>query len=122
RDDAPLEIAALVGCAVSTGVGAVWNTAQVRPGERVAVLGCGGVGLSVVLGARLAGASPIVAVDISDDKLEHASELGATETVAWAGSAEATADAIRAVSNGGGDYPFEEPGRPGGGRGPFLLP
>lgn len=110
-DDAPLEVAALVGCAVSTGVGAVWNTAQVRPGERVAVLGCGGVGLSAVLGARLVGASPIVAVDVSTEKLEHAKTLGATETVAWAGSAEATAEAIRAASDGGVDYAFEATGR-----------
>ncbi len=111
-DDAPLEIAALVGCAVSTGVGAVWNTAQVRPGERVAVLGCGGVGLSAVLGARLVGASPIIAVDVSAEKLEHAAALGATETVSWAGTAEATAEAIRAASNGGVDYAFEATGRP----------
>ena len=110
--DAPLEIAALVGCAISTGVGAVWNTAEVRPRDRVAVIGCGGVGLSAVLGARLIGASRIIAVDLSREKLDLATDLGATQTVAWAGSAEATADAIRAASDGGVDYAFEATGRP----------
>ena len=72
--DLPLELAALFGCAVLTGVGAVVNTAKVEPGQSVAVVGLGGVGLSVVLGARLAGARQIVAVDLSDDKLAFASE------------------------------------------------
>ena len=64
RDDAPLEVIALVGCAVATGVGAVTNTAAVEPGAQVAVIGCGGVGLSVIQGARLAGAGRIVAMDL----------------------------------------------------------
>src|SRR5207245_2698272 len=76
---------ALVGCAVSTGVGAVWNTGGVRPGERVAVIGCGGVGLSAVLGALAIGASPVIAVDLSEQKLELARSVGATDTVRWAG-------------------------------------
>jgi Zn-dependent alcohol dehydrogenase len=108
----PFEIAALVGCAVSTGIGAVWNTAGVRPGERVAVIGCGGVGLSAILGAVAAGAGAVVAVDLADDKLEVAAELGATAAVRWAGDAEATADAVRAASGGGVDYAIEATGRP----------
>jgi S-(hydroxymethyl)glutathione dehydrogenase / alcohol dehydrogenase len=77
----PLEQVALLGCAVMTGVGAVLNTAKVRPGDSVLVIGCGGVGLSAIQGARIAGASPIVAVDVVEPKLEIAKELGATETV-----------------------------------------
>jgi alcohol dehydrogenase len=111
-EEVPFEVAALVGCAVSTGVGAVWNTAGVRPGERVAVLGCGGVGLSAVLGALAAGASPVVAVDVSEQKLAAAAGLGATATVAWAGGAEATAAAIREAAGGGVDYAIEATGRP----------
>ena len=111
-DDAPFEIAALVGCAVSTGVGAVWHTASVRAGERVAVIGCGGVGLSALLGARSVGAGPIVAVDVSIEKLEKARELGAHHTVLWAGTPEATAEAVREASGGGVDYAIEATGRP----------
>jgi S-(hydroxymethyl)glutathione dehydrogenase/alcohol dehydrogenase len=77
----PLEQVALLGCAVMTGVGAVLNTAKVRPGDSVLVIGCGGVGLSAVQGARIAGASTIVAVDIVESKLEFAKDLGATDTV-----------------------------------------
>ena len=109
---APLDIAAIVGCAVSTGIGAVWNTAGVRPGERVAVVGCGGVGLSAVLGALSVGASPVVAVDLSEDKLALAAQLGATATVRWAGSPEETAAAVREAAGGGVDYAFEATGRP----------
>jgi S-(hydroxymethyl)glutathione dehydrogenase/alcohol dehydrogenase len=81
RADAPLDVIALVGCAVATGVGAVRNTAQVPAGATVAVIGCGGVGLSCVQGARMAGASRIVAVDLVADKLELARRLGATDAV-----------------------------------------
>lgn len=77
----PLEQVALLGCAVMTGVGAVLNTANVRPGDSVLVIGCGGVGLSAIQGARIAGASPIVAVDVVETKLRLAEELGATDTV-----------------------------------------
>ncbi|MGH6903985.1 MAG: alcohol dehydrogenase catalytic domain-containing protein, partial [Geminicoccaceae bacterium] len=76
----PLEEAALFGCAVLTGVGAVVNTARVMPGQSVAVVGLGGVGLNAVLGARLAGARRIVALDLVDDKLALAREIGATDT------------------------------------------
>jgi Zn-dependent alcohol dehydrogenase len=108
----PFDVAALVGCAVSTGIGAVWNTAGVRPGDRVAVIGCGGVGLSAVLGALAIGATPVVAVDLSEEKLALATELGATAGVRWAGSPEATAEAIRDASRGGVDYAIEATGRP----------
>ncbi len=110
--DVPFDVAGLVGCAVTTGVGAVWRTAQVRPGDRVAVLGCGGVGLSAVLGAIAAGAGTVVAVDVNPGKLDVARELGADEGVPWAGSAEATAAAVAAASGGGVDYAFEATGRP----------
>jgi S-(hydroxymethyl)glutathione dehydrogenase/alcohol dehydrogenase len=74
----PLDVAALLGCAVVTGVGAVRNTASVRPGESVVVIGLGGVGLSAIIGARLAGAGPIIAVDVAPDKEELARNAGAT--------------------------------------------
>jgi len=80
-DDVPLEHAALVGCAVMTGVGAVLNTARVREGQSVLVVGLGGVGLSVVQGARLAGAAQVIAVDRSPDKLELAASTGATDVL-----------------------------------------
>jgi Zn-dependent alcohol dehydrogenase len=111
-DDVPFEIAALVGCAVTTGVGAVWRTAGVRPGDRVAVIGCGGVGLSAVLAAAAAGAETIVAVDLSAEKAEEAKELGATDAVAWQGSPDATAEAVRGLARGGVDYAVEATGRP----------
>ncbi len=110
--DVPFDIAGLVGCAITTGVGAVWNTAKVRPGDRVAIVGCGGVGLSALLGAVAAGASEIVAVDVSEPKLAVAQALGATQGVLWAGSSEETAEAVRAVSGGGVDYAIEATGRP----------
>jgi len=79
--DVPLDLAALIGCSVLTGVGAVLHTARVRPGSSVAVIGCGGVGLNCIQGARLAGAARIVAIDKEDHKLETARRLGATDTV-----------------------------------------
>lgn len=111
-EDVPFDVAALVGCAVSTGTGAVWRTAGVREGDRVAVVGCGGVGLSALLAAVAVGAEPIVAVDAAPQKLDVARSFGATETVEWQGSAEATADAVRAASGGGVDYAIEATGRP----------
>ena len=107
----PFSVAALVGCAVATGTGAVWRTAGVSPGDRVAVLGCGGVGMSALLGAVAAGAQPVVAVDIAPDKLALAEELGATHAVAWTGSAEDTAERVVDVTGGGVDYAFEATGR-----------
>ncbi len=110
--DVPFDVAGLVGCAVTTGVGAVWRTARVSPGDRVAVFGCGGVGLSAVLGALAAGAGTVVAVDVEPHKLELARELGADECVAWAGAAEETATLVAEVSGGGVDYAIEATGRP----------
>jgi Zn-dependent alcohol dehydrogenase len=110
--DIPFDVAALVGCAVSTGTGAVWRTAGVEAGDRVAVIGCGGVGLSAVMAAVTAGAEPIVAVDAAPQKLDVARSFGATDAVGWQGSAEATAKAVREASGGGVDYAIEATGRP----------
>jgi S-(hydroxymethyl)glutathione dehydrogenase / alcohol dehydrogenase len=105
RDDAPLDVVALVGCAVATGVGAVNNTAAVVPGSTVAVIGCGGVGLSVVQGARLARASRIVAVDLRPEKTALACKLGATDQVnATSGDPVA---AVRDLLPDGVDYAFD---------------
>ncbi|WP_163697927.1 alcohol dehydrogenase catalytic domain-containing protein [Mycolicibacterium sarraceniae] len=81
RDDAPLDVIAVVGCAVATGVGAVLNTAAVEPGATVAVIGCGGVGLNVAQGARLAGAERIIAIDVLADKTRLAMQFGATDRI-----------------------------------------
>lgn len=109
-DDVPLEVAALIGCAVTTGVGAVVNTAGVAPGQTVAVVGCGGVGLSAVMGAVVAGASSVVAVDLSPERLELAAGLGATETIS-AGDGDPV-EALRELTGGvGADHVFEVVGR-----------
>lgn len=81
RDDAPLDVIAVVGCAVATGVGAVLNTAAVEPGSTLAVIGCGGVGLNVVQGARLAGAERIIAIDVLPGKTQLAMQFGATDRI-----------------------------------------
>jgi S-(hydroxymethyl)glutathione dehydrogenase/alcohol dehydrogenase len=104
-DDMPLDRAALIGCGVVTGLGAVFNTAQVRPGSTVAVFGCGGIGLNVVQGARLAGAARIIAVDRVDAKLELARQLGATDTVN-ASQVDPVAE-ITGLTGGGVHYSFE---------------
>jgi len=101
----PLPDLALLGCAVMTGVGAAINTARVRPGDRVAVVGCGGVGLNAIQGARIAGAQTIIAVDIDDAKLDLARQLGATETVN-SRTGDAT-EAVRDLSGGGVDHAIE---------------
>lgn len=109
REDAPLDVVAVVGCAVATGVGAVQNTARVPAGAGVAVIGCGGVGLSCVQGARLAGAARIVACDVNPRKLELARRLGATDTVdASAGDAVA---GLRDAVPEGLDFVFDAIGR-----------
>jgi Zn-dependent alcohol dehydrogenase len=110
-EDVPLDRACLVGCGVMTGVGAATNTAKVRPGETVAVFGCGGVGLNVVQGAALCGASRIIAVDLVDSKLKLAREFGATDVVN--GKQADTVDAIKSLTGGlGVDYAFEVIGAP----------
>jgi S-(hydroxymethyl)glutathione dehydrogenase/alcohol dehydrogenase len=109
--DVPLDKAALVGCAVMTGVGAAINTAKVRPGSRVAVFGAGGIGLNVIQGAALAGAEKIIAVDLEDKKLEFAQRFGATHTVNPSTDGDAVAK-IMALTGGGADYTFECIGAP----------
>lgn len=104
----PLDTAALFGCAVLTGVGAVVNTARVAPGTAVAVFGMGGVGLSAVMGAQLAGADPIIAVDVLDDKLALARDVGATHAVN--GAHDDPVAAIRELTKGGAAYVFESVG------------
>jgi Zn-dependent alcohol dehydrogenase len=103
----PFEIAALFGCAILTGVGAVVNSADVQPGESVVVFGLGGVGLSALLGARLAGAGTLVAVDVMPEKLELARELGATDTVV---AGEDAVETIRAITGGGAAKAIETVG------------
>jgi Zn-dependent alcohol dehydrogenase len=105
RDDVPLDRAALLSCAVLTGWGSVLRTAHVEPGASVAVFGCGGVGLNVVQGARLAGAGMIVAVDIRREKLELARRLGATHAI-HAGEQNPVHE-IKRLTDGGVDYAFE---------------
>ncbi len=100
----PFDRAALVGCAVTTGVGAVFNTARVVPGSSVAVFGCGGVGLNVVQGARIAGAERIIAIDTLESKLTLAREFGATDVLL---SSEDPVKALKKMTGGGPDYAFE---------------
>jgi alcohol dehydrogenase len=107
--DVDLELAAVVGCAVLTGVGAVINTAAARPGTSAVVFGLGGVGLSAVMGARLAGCHPIVAIDVLDPKLELAVELGATD--ALRGDDPDLPTRIRAITGGGAETVVEAVGR-----------
>jgi S-(hydroxymethyl)glutathione dehydrogenase / alcohol dehydrogenase len=112
RRDAPFEVAALVGCAVMTGFGAAVLRARVAPGSTAVVFGAGGVGLSAVLGCRLAGARSIVAVDPVAFKRETALGLGATHAVDPAG--EDVADLLRELTDGrGADYAFDTAGAPG---------
>jgi len=100
-----LDEAALFGCAVLTGVGAVVNTARVPAGSSVAVIGLGGVGLAALLGAVAAGAARVVAVDLAQDKLEFAKQLGATD--AFNARQDTCADEVRAATAGGVEYAFE---------------
>jgi len=104
-DGVPMEVAALVGCSVMTGVGAVTNTVKLQVGQTVAVIGCGGVGLNIIQGARLAGASRIIAVDLMESKLAAAKEFGATDVVD-ASSGDAVQQVMQ-LTGGGVDYAFE---------------
>ncbi len=105
-------VAALIGCCVTTGVGAVLKTAAVEPGASVAVVGLGGVGLSCVMGAVLAGASQIVAIDRIADKLDRAVAVGATHTLQAGDDTTATIEALRELTDGGPDDIFEAIGLP----------
>lgn len=105
RDDMPWAQAALIGCGVTTGVGAVIHTAAVEPGSSVAVIGCGGVGLSAINGAAIAGAARIIAVDMVPSKLDLARKFGATDVVN-AGECDPV-EAVRELTGGGVHYSFE---------------
>ncbi len=124
-DHVPFPCAAIMGCGVMTGVGSVMNAAQVPPGSSVVVIGCGGVGLNVIQGARLAGASPIIGVDIRPDRLAMAERFGATETYQPATSdtdlAEAAAWVKRHTDGRGADYAFEATGNPQLGAAPLRM-
>jgi S-(hydroxymethyl)glutathione dehydrogenase / alcohol dehydrogenase len=105
RDDVALDKIATLACGVSTGLGAVLNAARVEPGQSVVVIGCGGVGVSAVVGADLAQAGKIVAIDVADDKLEFARSLGATDTVNAKESDPVAA--VRKLTGAGADHVFD---------------
>src|SRR4029077_2071374 len=107
--DVPLEVACVIGCAVQTGVGAVLNTARVEPGASVLVMGLGGIGLSIVQGARIAGAARIIAADPVGARREVARELGATDVVDP--TAEDPVERAREATVIGVDYAFDAVGR-----------
>jgi S-(hydroxymethyl)glutathione dehydrogenase/alcohol dehydrogenase len=104
RRDMPLDRAALIGCAVTTGFGAVVHTARVQPGETVAVIGCGGIGLATINGAAIAGAGRIIAIDRVPGKLALARQFGATDVVE---AGDDTVEAVRALTGGGVHHAFE---------------
>ncbi|MAT95479.1 MAG: alcohol dehydrogenase [Halioglobus sp.] len=108
--DIPFDRAALVGCAVMTGVGAAINTAKLEPGSSVVVFGCGGIGLSIIQGARLAGANQIIAIDLADNKLEMARNFGATHTIN--STEDSPPEKILELTGEGADYAFEAVGVP----------
>lgn len=110
-DDIPFEVAAVVGCGVLTGVGAAIHTAKVQPGEAVAVLGCGGVGINAIQGAKLAGASPVIAIDTVQAKLDMAQRFGATHLVNGA-DGNAGAQVAELTGGRGADAAFEVVGVP----------
>ena len=108
--DVPLDVICLAGCGVTTGLGAVFNTAWVGPGDTVAVVGCGGVGLNVVQGSRLSGAARVVAIDTNPFKLGLASDFGATDVID--SSETPMIEALQTLVPGGVDFAFEVVGRP----------
>lgn len=110
RHDVPLTVAALVGCAVSTGVGAVMYTARVQPGNSVVVYGCGGVGLNILQGAKLCGAATIIAVDTNPAKMSLARQFGATH--ALLAGPQTRPEILELTGGRGGDYVFEAVGSP----------
>lgn len=110
-DDVPFDVAAIIGCAVATGVGAAINTAQIQPGSSAAVIGCGGIGLSIIQGCRLAGSDPLVAIDIAASKLEFAHRVGATHTIN--AREENVEEALRQIVSNRPDYVFDSVGSAG---------
>lgn len=107
REDAPLEKVCLLGCGVTTGIGAVHNTAKVQPGDTVAVFGLGGIGLAVIQGAVQAGAGRIIGIDINPDKFGLATEMGATDVVNPKDHDDPIQNVIVAMTDGGVDFSFE---------------
>jgi S-(hydroxymethyl)glutathione dehydrogenase/alcohol dehydrogenase len=105
--EAPLEKVCLLGCGITTGIGAVLNTAKVQPGDTVAVFGLGGVGLSAIQGAQMAKAGRIIAIDINADKFELARQFGATDTVNPNDHSDPIQEVIVDLTDGGVDYSFE---------------
>ena len=110
RDDLPFDVAALIGCAVTTGVGAALNTVRVEPGSSVAVFGAGGVGLSIIMGAQLAGAGQIIAIDTNETKGDLAQSFGATDVLI--NSPDVVQDIRNLTEGRGADYVFEAIGLP----------
>ncbi len=109
-DDIELDVASLLACGVITGVGAVTNTAKLQPGQTAVIIGAGGVGLNTIQGCKVAGASKIIAVDISEEKLDAAREFGATSAIL---SSERLGDEIRELTDGrGADFAFVTVGAP----------
>ncbi|MFQ3304189.1 MAG: S-(hydroxymethyl)glutathione dehydrogenase/alcohol dehydrogenase, partial [Oceanospirillaceae bacterium] len=104
---APLDKVCLLGCGITTGIGAVLNTAKVQPGDSVAVFGMGGIGLSVVQGAVMAGAGRIIVIDINEDKFEMAKMLGATDCINPKSYSDPIQDVIVELTDGGVDFSFE---------------
>ncbi len=109
-DDLPIRQAALLGCAIPTGVGAVFNTARPKPGQSMAIFGIGGIGTCAVAGAAIAGCTPIIALDIQQDKLALAKQMGATHCVHVAGVDPVTE--VQRICPGGVDFAIEASGRP----------
>ena len=108
RDDAPFKTSCYIGCGVTTGVGAVLNTAKVQPGDNVVVFGLGGIGLNVIQGARLAGAGRIVGVDINPDREAWGRQFGMTDFIDGRDKDRAqTIEAVAALTDGGADYSFD---------------
>lgn len=105
RDDAPLDVLCLLGCGTSTGIGAAINSTGIKPGESIAIFGCGGVGLSAVMGAKLAGAGKIIAVDTLDKKLKMAQKLGADYLID--ASVDDPMTKVMELTGGGADYAIE---------------
>ncbi|MBO6573846.1 MAG: alcohol dehydrogenase catalytic domain-containing protein [Rhodothermales bacterium] len=124
-DQVPFPCAAIMGCGVMTGVGSVLNAAQVEQGASVVVIGCGGVGLNVIQGARLAGAHPIIAIDIRDSRLDMARQFGATHAVRPAPEdrdlVEAASQVAELTGGRGADYAFEATGIPSLGAAPLRM-
>ena len=118
-DDIPFEVGAVVGCGVTTGLGAALNTAEVRPASTAAVIGLGGVGLAAIQGCYVAGARQIIAIDRWPGRLERALALGATHAVN--ASETDSVEAVRELSGGGVDYAFEAVGRSDTSQQAFLM-